>query len=159
MSVIANTKSNTITYFEQAMRTQMETQETEARADLKDREDEMRGMQENLESIKAQKTRNDQIVEELRPLCEELPDCTLDPVTFEPLERPRVTRCGHTFNEDTIKSIFESKKRSRSDLNIECPLCRKDSKINHLFYDQSFGETVGIIKRIKNVFDKNKLTV
>ena len=73
----------------------------------------MQGVQKNLESMKTQKTMNDRIVEELRPLCEELPPDALDPVTMEPLNTPTVYRCGHAFNIETVKSIITSNKLAR----------------------------------------------
>ncbi len=118
MSAIASIQNNTI-YFEQFVRDQLKTQEFEARAELKDREVDER-------NLKEKNVLNKRFIEELRPLCEELPPDALDPVTMEPLSReniPIVYRCGHVFNKETIKNIIISNKLLKgSDLN--CPVCR-----------------------------------
>ncbi len=118
MTAILSIQNNTI-YFEKFIREQLKTQENEARAELKDREIEIREM-------KAQKTMNDRIVEELRPLCEELPPDALDPVTYEPFtvkNIPGVFKCGHVFNKETIQSLILSNKVTKES-GIPCPVCK-----------------------------------
>lgn len=103
--------------FEKGMREQLETQEHEMREQLKSREYEIR-------EIKLQKAISDRVVEELRPLCEELPDCALDPVTLEPMGNPIVMRCGHTFSSSTIVEIAKRNNQKLKDA-LSCSICRQ----------------------------------
>ncbi len=134
MSAIAITPTSTITYFEQAMRSQLE-----ARAELKDREIEIREM-------KAQKTMNDRIVEELRPLCEELSGYALDPVMYEPIKTPLVMRCSHALSAKAVEMIGKTKGFTMDD-KIPCPICRSETTGRFFLYDQSFDETVGCVEK------------
>ncbi len=145
MSAIASIQNNTI-YFEQFVRDQLKTQESEMRAELKDREIEIREM-------KAQKTMNDRIVEELRPLCEELPECALDPVTYEPIKTPLVMRCGHTLSSKTAGTLANAKGLKKYD-KIPCPLCRTETIGACFIYEQSFEETVEHLEKITKIFKK-----
>ncbi len=154
MSAISSIQNNTI-YFEQVVREQIKTQEIEARAELKDREVEMQGVQKNLESMKAQKTLSDKIVEELRPLCEELPPDAMDPVTLEPFVKPMVTRCGHTIERQSIVEIYRRSKRSRDDPLLDCPLCKRKISVKNIFYDHSFKEVISHLEKIRAVFKES----
>ncbi len=141
MSAIAITPTSTITYFEQAMRSQLE-----ARAELKDREIEIREM-------KAQKTMNDRIVEELRPLCEELSGYALDPVMYEPIKTPLVMRCSHALSAKAVEMIGKTKGFTMDD-KIPCPICRSETTGRFFLYDQSFGETVEHLEKVTKIFKR-----
>ena len=153
MTAIANLQSTSIFFeFEQAMRQQLETQESEMRDQFKREESGVR-------ELKVQKTVNDRIVEELRPLCEGLPDCALDPVTYEPLEKAMVTECSHTFNWSTINHAIDSigGMQEVKKLNgMACPVCRwKFSPSDGFFPCGSIRDMVEIFKTISEVFKRN----
>ncbi len=145
MSAILSIQNNTI-YFEQFVREQLETQESEMREELKDRELEIREM-------KAQKTMNDRIVEELRPLCEELPECALDPVTYEPIRTPLVMRCSHALSAKAVEMIGKTKGFTMDD-KIPCPICRSETTGRFFLYDQSFDETVEHLEKVTKIFKR-----
>ncbi len=153
MTAILSIQNNTI-YFEGFIREQLKTQENEARAELKNREVEMQGMQKNLESIKAQKTMNDRIVEELRPLCEELPPDALDPVTYEPFEIPVVYRCGHVFDKKTVKSMIDISDPSRQG-DLDCPICKLTSGRIQLLQCIPLEGLVQNAQAVKKIFKEN----
>ncbi len=153
MTAILSIQNNTI-YFEGFIREQLKTQENEARAELKDREVEMQGMQKNLESIKAQKTMNDRIVEELRPLCEELPPDALDPVTMEPIDRCMVLRCGHSLNITTIVSLAKSNGLCQQDA-MECPMCKVKTPLKQAYTCYSLDHCSRNFQRINKVFQSH----
>ncbi len=152
MTAILSIQNNTI-YFEKFIREQLKTQELEMREQLRSQEVEMR-------EVKAQKTLNDKIVEELRPLCEELPPDALDPVTMEPLHQPLVTACCHTFNQSTLEKIMEISGGSegiRKSNGLTCPTCRwKFSPKNGTFPCASIMGMVNVFKKIADVFKKEK---
>ncbi len=151
MSVITSIQSNTI-YFEQAMRSQLEMQESEMRSELKEREFEMR-------EIRLNKARDSRIVEELRPLCEEIPIPALDPVTFDPLEKAMVTECSHTFNWSTINhaiNLIGGMQEVKKLNGMSCPTCRwKFSPSDGFFPCGSVRDMVEIFKKIAEVFKRN----
>ena len=149
----ANLQHNNLFFdFEQFTRQQLETQEFESRSDLKGREAEM-------QQEKAKNLANNRMIEELRPLCEELPSCALDPVTYEPLEEAMVTACSHTFNWSTIKEAIDSmggiqeiKKMS----GMPCPTCRWKFSTSHQFFPcGSVRDMVEVFKQISEVFKRN----
>ena len=146
MTAILSIQNNTI-YFEKFIREQLKTQENEARAELKDRELEIREM-------KAQKTMNDRIVEELRPLCEELPPDALDPVTYEPFEIPVVYRCGHVFDKKTVKSMIDISDPSRQG-DLDCPVCKLTSGRIQLLQCIPLEGLVQNAQAVKKIFKEN----
>ncbi len=146
MSVILSIQNNTM-YFEQFVRDQLETQESEARAELKEREAEVR-------ELKYEKARDSKIVEELRPLCEEIPNDALDPVTMEPLYKPATYGCGHTINSSTIVAIAKASNLCQQDL-MSCPVCKNKSVLNDFFVSVSLKGCVEIFEKISKVFAKN----
>ncbi len=146
MSSIAITPTRTISYFENAMRSQLETQESEMRDQLKEREAEMG-------EVQAKNITNNRIVEELRPLCEELPDCALDPVTYEPMRTPLVMRCSHSLSSETAVSVAKSMGLAKDDM-IPCPVCRTETRGYFFLYDQSFDETVEHLEKVTKIFKK-----
>ncbi len=146
MTAILSIQNNTI-YFEGFIREQLKTQEFEARAELKDRELEIREM-------KAQKTMNDRIVEELRPLCEELPPDALDPVTMEPLDRGMVFRCGHTLNITTIVSLAKANGLCQQDA-MECPSCKAKTPLKQTYACFSLDNCTNTLKNISVAFNKH----
>ncbi len=145
MSAMTSIQSNTI-YFEHAMRSQLETLEAENRSELKERETEMH-------EIKLDKARDSRIIEELRPLCEELPPDALDPVTIEPLDDGMVFRCGHVLNVSTICSIARMNKLTTRD-PMKCPSCNLRSAIEILYDCHPLRGCVDILKKISEVFKK-----
>ncbi len=149
MSAILSIQNNTI-YFEQFVRDQLKTQESEMRAELKDRESEMR-------EAKVKNTTNTRMIEELRPLCEELPPDALDPVTYEPFNGkniPAVYSCGHVFNKETVKSIILSRNlEKRSDL--DCPTCKIISRRDQLLECIPLEGLVEHMEKITKVFKEN----
>ncbi len=147
MSVIENTKSNTITYFEQAMRTQLKTQESEMREQLKTQETEMR-------AEKVKNTTNNRIVEELRPLCEELPPDALDPVTMEPFEIPVVYRCGHIFDKATVKSLI-SQIGPLWNGDLDCPVCKLTTGRIQLLQCIPLEGLVEHLQKIEKIFKEH----
>ena len=149
MAAVTNLQQNTM-YFEQAMRQQLETQESESRFDLQAREAEMR-------EVKTSKSIDSKIVEELRPLCEELPPDALDPVTMEPLNRSIVYRCGHSINISTVVQIAKKKNLCQEDL-IKCPSCNSSTKISMLYPYIPIEGCIESFEKISKVFAKNVRT-
>lgn len=143
MSTITNALSSII-YFEQFVREQLETLEAENRTELKEREAEMR-------DVRLNKARDSRIVEELRPLCEELPPDALDPVTMEPLKNSIVYRCGHPLNMSTVVTIAKTNRLCKKDL-IKCPVCTLPTPINRLYPYIPIEGCVEIFEKIKNIF-------
>ena len=147
MTAIANVQSTTLFFgFEQGMRQQLETLEAENREELRDRESEMR-------EVRVNKARDSRIVEELRPLCEELPDCALDPVSYEPMKTPLVMRCSHSLSSETAGNLARTKGLKKYD-KIPCPLCRTETVGAFFVYEQSFDEIIQHLEKVKNVFKK-----
>ena len=146
MSTITALQETTI-YFEQSMRSQLETQETEMRDQLNNQEVDLRG-------LKIQKSMNDRIVEELRPLCEELPPDALDPVTFEPYDLPLVYRCGHVLNKKTIIKIAKENGLCQGDLT-DCPSCKTPSLISQFYDCIPLEGLVQHMQKITDIFQKN----
>ena len=144
MSSIANMFNS----FEQAMRHQLETQESEMREELKERESEMW-------KVQAKNITNNRIVEELRPLCEEVPTDALDPVTLEPFEYPGLYRCGHALDASTIVKIAQSRNLSQQD-NLQCPVCKKESVLKNIVTPLPLKGCVESFKKINEVFKKYK---
>ncbi len=144
MTAILSIQNNTI-YFEKFIREQLKTQELEMREQLRSQEVEMR-------EVKAQKTLNDKIVEELRPLCEELPPDALDPVTLEPLHQPLVTACCHTFNQSTLEKIMgisggsEGIKKTQG---LPCPICR--SKLSPTYDTFPCASIIGMVNSLERI--------
>ncbi len=107
------------------------------------------------ERYKERQTRDSKIVEELRPLCEELPPDALDPVTMEPftLENiPLVFKCGHVFNKETIKSLIANNPEKNS--GISCAVCKEKIFKNHISECVPLEGLVGHNKKINRVFKK-----
>ncbi len=148
MTAILSIQNNTI-YFEKFVRQQLKTQESEARADLKGREAEMR-------EVKAQKTMNDRIVEELRPLCEGLYSSSLDPVSYEPILDPFIFICGHTFNRNTILGIIHHQNLDLHRGNIKCPSCRTICEIQKLYPSIPLEEMSEKTKKIHQLLNKTE---
>ncbi len=143
MSAISSIQNNTI-YFEQVVREQIKTQEIEARAEFKDRESEMR-------EVKAQKTMNGNIIEELRPLCEELPERLIDPITLEPINKPIIMRCSHAFDSLAFSRAMRAKNLTKQD-RIPCPICRTETKGTAIIQDIYLMESISRLRKIKGVF-------
>lgn len=110
------------------------------------------------ESAKRSRTAAERIVEELRPLCSEVPNAALDPVSMEPLDEAMVTRCSHTFNWETLKKLYDSIgiEEMRKLGGMPCPTCR------WVFHPKSeccasgaSRDMVEIFKKIEEVFKKN----
>lgn len=72
----------------------------------------------------------------------ELPEECYDPVSFDILTDPFITRCGHTFNGETLKSLAE---RANSN-EIECPLCKRIVNVNHSSYQRTLSKIISIFK-------------
>ncbi len=147
MTAILSLQSNTI-YFEQFVRQQLETQEAEMRDQLKLQESEVR-------DVKASKIKNDGIVEELRPLCEELPPDALDPVTMEPFNLdniPGVFKCGHVLNRETIRSLVSSRQTVDQGNGIGCPVCKSRIYKNEISECVPLEGVVEHLQKITKVF-------
>ncbi len=147
MSVILSIQQN-ILYFEESMRTQLKTQESEMREQLKTQETEIR-------AEKVKNITNTRIVEELRPLCEEVPPDALDPVTMEPFEEPLLYGCGHAFDLSTIMNIAKANHLGQQDL-LECPKCRKSYRLRSFFTPLNLIGCTDAFKRISQVFKRHK---
>ena len=147
MSAIKALQATTI-YFEQSMRSQLETQESEMRDQLKNQETEMREMRLN-------KARDSRIVEKLRPLCQELPPDALDPVTFEPFERPLIYRCGHAIDTSTAVKIAKINHLNREG-SLGCNLCRMDTRLKSLHVCFPLESCLEHLKKIKNLFNNEE---
>lgn len=108
------------------------------------------------ELFEEMKTADRKKLEELRPLCEELPVDALDPVTLEPFEEPRLAKCGHTLDTKTMENIYNANRRVREDGDpvIACPICKDDSSVFTLYYDHAFDETIDHLKKIRGIFNK-----
>ena len=111
------------------------------------------------ESAKRQRTAAERIVEELRPLCGEVPDVALDAVTFEPLDKAMVLACSHSFNWSTIKQAVDSvggMQEVRKLSGLPCPTCRwKFSPSSQMIACASSRHMTEHFKKIEEVFKKN----
>lgn len=104
-----------------------------------------------------QQPENDKRLESLSALCSELPQSTIDPIGLEPFEKPMVTRCGHTFERESLREMCKINGHidmSRKYYTITCPICRTDTDVMYIFYDQAFKETIDHLKKIQEVFNK-----
>lgn len=95
-------------------------------------------------------------LEELRPLCEELPQSVIDPISLEVFDKPMVTRCGHTFERESIVKLWNANPviNIYDQKIIDCPICKGKNALIYIFYDQAFRETIAHVKKIKEVFIK-----
>ena len=115
-------------------------------------------MKENPDALKKEladrKSSAETMVDQLRGLCEELPEQTLDPVTYEVFDKPMLTHCGHTLDRDTVKNIYLSNRRVREDGDpiINCPTCREETSVYTTYFEQAFAETIEHLKKIQGVF-------
>ncbi len=78
------------------------------------------------ERLKERQSKAERMIEELRPLCEELPLDALDPVSMEPFNGkniPIVYRCGHVFNKSTVKKMIDLSDPARLG-DLDCPVCK-----------------------------------
>ena len=92
----------------------------------------------------------------ITPLCKELPDSVIDPISLNPFFRPMVMRCGHTFNIKSLIEIYQSnpKVNHLGIPSIDCSICKTESYLGNRYYDQSFEETIDHLKKIQEVFNK-----
>ena len=106
--------------------------------------------------LKERQSEAQKAIEELRPLCEELPQSVIDPISLEVFDKPMVTRCGHTFERDSLISIVNSNPVINGVINgnINCPICKTESGAQYIYYDQAFKETIDQFKKIEEVFNK-----
>lgn len=104
------------------------------------------------QAVKEKQRLNDRVVEELKPLCEELPERLIDPVTLEPIENPGILRCSHVFGITTIKNCALSK-RLKIDDPFPCPTCRTETWGKAIIRDVILGTAIHHIKKIKGVFE------
>ena len=139
--------SSHIISFEELFRKQLETQEVEMREQLMVQE-------ADIHQLKKQKSINDKLVEELRPLCKELPLDALDPVTMEPYDMAMVFRCGHSINIKTMVNFAKAQKLYRED-PMACSSCRVETSINKTYPCFSLDNCVNHIKEINKIFIKN----
>ena len=93
-------------------------------------------------------------LEELRPLCEELPQSVIDPISLEPLTEPMVTRCGHTFERESLIGMYNSERKFNQigETIIHCPICRTESTIKYIYYDLAFEQTIQHLKLINKIW-------
>ncbi len=106
------------------------------------------------DQVKAKQTLNDKIIEELRPLCEELPPDALDPVTMEPFTTaniPGVFKCGHVFNKETIQNIILLKEVKRGS-GIPCPTCKASIGGNQISESIPLEGLVEHMQKINKIF-------
>ena len=98
----------------------------------------------------------EKVLSELRPLCKELPDSVIDPISLEPLTEPMVLGCGHASERNNLVSTYISnpKVTQNGHYIIACSLCKIYSSLHHIYYDQSFKETIDHLKKIQEVFNK-----
>jgi len=96
-------------------------------------------------------------IEELRPLCEELPHSVIDPISLEPFSGPMVTQCGHTFERESLIKMYRANPKINEigEQVINCPLCNGSLCLQRIYYDLAFEETVEHLKKIKEVFNKH----
>ncbi len=127
---------------EHAMQEKMKTKESEIETMVK-------------EKAKRRKTMSERLVKKLRPLCRELPDCVLDPVTYEPMKTPVSMRCSHSLSADTAAKIAAAKGLTKKD-KIPCPICRTETQGYFFLYEQSFDETIQHLEKIKNLFQDSE---
>ncbi len=104
------------------------------------------------ERLKERQSSAESTLEQLRPLCEELPNSALDPITFNPMKIPLVMRCSHTLSADAVGKIAQINNFTKKDL-IECPICRVKTQGYFFLYDQAFGETIEHLEKIKRIFE------
>ena len=106
-----------------------------------------------MREVKTSKSIDSKIVEELRPLCEELPPDALDPVTMEPLERSITYRCGHALNISTVVEITKNQNLCKKD-QIKCPSCNSSTTINRLYPYMPIRGCVEVFQKISEVFKR-----
>ncbi len=136
MSAIASIQNNTI-YFEQFVRDQLKTQESEMREE------------------KVKNTTNTRMIEELRPLCEEVPNDARDPVSMEPFKSPGLYSCGHSLDISTILNIARINGLAQDSL-IECPQCRRKSPVKSAISPVNLMGCVEVFNKIEKIFKENQ---
>lgn len=96
-------------------------------------------------------------LEELRPLCEELPPSVIDPISLEPFSGPMVARCGHTFDRESLIKMYRSNPLvdEIGKQIIHCPVCRGISCLQKIYYELAFEKTIDHLEKIKEVFNKH----
>jgi hypothetical protein len=112
--------------------------------------------QQSEDKIEVRKTMNDRIVEELRPLCEELPPDALDPVTFEPLNHGLNFRCGHSLNTETVAHLARIKGVVYRQETIDCPVCKTPQIINRLSANFPFRGCLLVLQKINAIFVQDR---
>ena len=105
------------------------------------------------QAVKDKQSKAEKMIEELRPLCEEMPECTLDPVTYEVFKEPLAMRCSHSIGANTLSAIGKANGYTMSS-KVPCPLCRIETTGKCFIYEQSFDETIQHLKKITEVFTR-----
>ena len=146
MSSLAVTTKSIFFDLESVLRQQLESQENENRKDLQDREIELR-------EVKERRILNEKLIQELRPLCEELPPDALDPVTYELLDRGMVFRCGHTLNITTVVGLAKANGLCQQDA-MECPSCKVKTPLKQTYSCYALRNCTEILKKISDVLKK-----
>ena len=110
--------------------------------------------------LKERQSSAEKAIEELRPLCEELPQSVIDPISLEVFDKPMVTRCAHTFERESLIALYRSSPKINEigDQIIHCPICKTESRLQYIYYDLAFKENIDHLKKIKEVFNKHVIS-
>lgn len=110
--------------------------------------------------LKERQSEAQKAIEELRPLCEELPQSVIDPISLEVFDKPMVTRCAHTFERESLIAMYHADPRINQfgEQIINCPICKKPSCLQKIYYDLAFKENIDHLKKIKEVFNKHVIS-
>jgi len=110
--------------------------------------------------LKDKQSAAEKALEELKPLCDKLPYSAIDPISLEPFSGPMVTRCGHTFERESLIKMYRANPKINEigEQVINCPICNGSLCLQRIYYDLAFEETVEHLKKIKEVFNKNVIS-
>lgn len=106
------------------------------------------------QAVKEKQRWNDRVVEELKPLCEELPPDALDPVTMEPLYQGQNFRCGHAINTTTVVTLGNLSQKALTQGLLDCPVCKTPQAISQLRVSFPFRGCIEHLIKIKKVFNQ-----
>ncbi len=76
----------------------------------------------------------------------------IDPVTLEIMKDPYVTRCGHSFDFDTLNKLFD-----KDDItNIVCPICQQQIIFDSMVRNNALRNIIELFKNVssseKNIY-------
>lgn len=105
------------------------------------------------ERLRERQSAAERTLEELRPLCEEVPDCVCDPITYEALSSSATYGCGHSFSVSTVGDIAKAEKLTKKDLFV-CPVCRQRYPITSFYSSIAIDQSTEQFQKISRVFKR-----